>query len=132
MRVPGALSRKVTVEDPSAGLLREMAELSIVDVDGEADSEAGPVLNLRQAAKRWGELHDVTVHHVLSSPVCFAAMLRHVATRESHPKSVIKHVGAMSQLMEAGSYDWDVARRWTGAEGGKGVLCGSRCTSHSA
>jgi hypothetical protein len=105
---PWCLSKRVTVEDPSAELLREMAELSIVDVDGTTDSEAGPVTNLRQAAKRWGELHNVTAQHVLSSPVCFAAMLRHVATRESHPKSVVKHVSAMAKLMEVAPYGWDV------------------------
>jgi hypothetical protein len=105
---PWCLSGQVTAEDPTAELLREMAELSIVDVDGTTDSEAGPVVNLKQAARRWGDLHHVSVPHVLSSPVCFAAMLRHVATKESHPKSVVKHVGAMAKLMEVSSYSWDV------------------------
>ena len=50
----------------------------------------------------------MSVQHVLASPVCFAAMLRHVAVKKSHPKSVVKHVGAMGKLMEASPYGWDV------------------------
>ena len=111
-KCPWCYAAEVTVDsdDVSPDLLRDMALLSITDLDGQRDSEERPVLNLKAAADRYATDRKIAggVMQVLTTPVLFASMLRFVSEVEGHPKSVSTHVSALKSLMGT----WPQDMRW--------------------